>query len=156
MAEHQHAVNSLAVSSSRCNWFASASSDGTVKLWGCAKEGVHIDKVCTGPRFEFCMHGYVLFFYPPLCDGSPETKGNLDTECLLCVSAQCIFVSCALNRNNGPFECSIVAVFSCPLSMRLMHLAYHVLFSTHGSSKIAARRWGASARCCLTAHTRVL
>lgn len=48
MAEHQHAVNSLAVSSSRCNWFASASSDGTVKLWGCAKEGVHIDKVCTG------------------------------------------------------------------------------------------------------------
>lgn len=45
MAEHQHAVNSLAVSSNRCHWFASASSDGTVKLWGCGKEGVHIDKV---------------------------------------------------------------------------------------------------------------
>lgn len=45
MAEHQHAINSLSVSHSRCNWFASASSDGTVKLWGCAKEGVHIDKV---------------------------------------------------------------------------------------------------------------
>jgi WD40 repeat protein len=47
MAEHQHAVNSLSVSHSRCNWFASASSDGTVKLWGCAKEGAHIDKVCS-------------------------------------------------------------------------------------------------------------
>lgn len=45
MAEHQHSVNSLAVSRNRCHWFASASSDGTVKLWGCGKEGVHIDKV---------------------------------------------------------------------------------------------------------------
>jgi WD40 repeat protein len=49
MAEHQHAVNSLSVSHSRCHWFASASSDGTVKLWGCAKEGVHIDKVPLPP-----------------------------------------------------------------------------------------------------------
>lgn len=45
MAEHQHGVNGLSVSRSRCHWFASASSDGTVKLWGCGKEGAHIDKV---------------------------------------------------------------------------------------------------------------
>lgn len=61
MAEHQHAVNSLSVSHSRCNWFASASSDGTVKLWGCAKEGVHIDKVCMCTVMRVCcadcVHG---------------------------------------------------------------------------------------------------
>jgi WD40 repeat protein len=45
MAEHQHRVNSLAVSSSRSSWIASASSDGTVMLWGGSRDGVQIDKV---------------------------------------------------------------------------------------------------------------
>lgn len=45
MAEHQHSINSLNVSQSHNSWLASASSDGSVKLWGCSREGVHIDKV---------------------------------------------------------------------------------------------------------------
>ena len=47
LAEHQHAVNSLAVSASRSSWLASASADGTVRLWGAARDGVQLDKVCT-------------------------------------------------------------------------------------------------------------
>jgi WD40 repeat protein len=45
MSEHQHSVNSLSVSQNLNSWLASASSDGSVKLWGCSREGIHIDKV---------------------------------------------------------------------------------------------------------------
>lgn len=46
MADHQDSVNSVCVSASRSSWLASASSDGTVRLWGAARDGVQIDKVC--------------------------------------------------------------------------------------------------------------
>ena len=47
-AEHLAAVSCVAVSRPKSAWLATASNDGTVKVWGAARDGVHLDKVCLG------------------------------------------------------------------------------------------------------------
>lgn len=106
MAEHQHCVNRLAVCDAS-PIFASASSDGTVKLW----DRVRFDKVC--PPVALCeivgqimcqITGTTCQVWPPLMGPSSSgTASALILYAFLCLSQCCLTHALLCTYHYAPF-----------------------------------------------------